>query len=158
MLTYDVARKELRTEYFEKTAHLDKHRPLFSIGKRIAEKWSNQHEKNYNTNETMKQRYSDITYAVGSSTINCLSVNLRLGSEDSIIKDVGPEIEDLRNDKRFEFIEDSQYLEMGWKGWRFKYKETGGILLVRAWFEKSTKCELKGTGKFEEIKELVCEE
>ena len=31
-------------------------------------------------------------------------------------------------------------------------------LKVRAWFEQSTKCKRVGTGEFEEVMEVVCEE
>ncbi len=156
MLTYEEAVKDLQKNHENETQFLERHKPLFPIAEKYANIFSENHEDRY----ASKDRNSDITFALSGGTINCLSLNLRLGEGDSIIKYVGPIIEDLKEHPDIEFIEKCEYLEIGWMGWDFKLKSSSALTIfkVRAWFGNTTKCKLVGTGKFDEIMEVQCEE
>ena len=153
LIYYIVAEAELLEQQAKDRKHLENHRPLF----RTAMEYGLMFSKN-NRGFCGQERGSDSNYTVGFNTINCVSLNLSLGKSDSIIKDVGPIIEDLKEHPYLKFLGEQDYVEVGWKGWKFRHKETGGELLVRAWFENTTKCKKVGTGKFDEVMEVVCEE
>ena len=156
MLTYEEAVRDLQTDHENETEFLELHKPLFPIAEKYANIFSENHQSRYG----LKERSSEIVFASGTGTINCLSLNLNLGEGDSTIKDVGPIIEDLKEHPDIEFVGECDYLEVGWIGWNFKLKATKKpiILKVRAWFENTTKCKKVGTGKFEEVMEVQCEE
>ncbi len=153
----DIVREELANqENRRKTVEL--YKPLVRTAIEFACKFSKNHKRNWGD----KTRGSDLSFALGFNSINCLSLNLRLAEKDSIAKDVGPLIEELSDHPRLEFKEDAEYIEMGWVGWSFKLKgKFNGHtpeLLVRAWFENATACKKVGTGEFEEKMKVVCEE
>ncbi len=156
MITYEEAVKALQKDHEDETQFLEGHKPLFPI----AEKYANIFSENHQARYVSKDRSSGVGFALGSGTINCLYLDLRLGEGDSTIKYVGPIIEDLKEHPDIEFIEKCEYIEMGWMGWDFKLKSSSVLIIfkVRAWFGNTTKCKLVGTGRFDEIMEVQCEE
>jgi len=154
MLRFEDAVKEQEERFQKERAFLEKHKPLF----RTAMEYGCMFSKNHDDSYPHIKRASSITFACGGITIDAVALDLYLGEDDSIIKDVGPIIEDLKEHPQLKFLEDTEYLEMGWKGWDFRRRDNGARLLVRAWFEQSTKCKKVGTGKFKEVMEVICEE
>ncbi len=139
-------------------------KPLLDIANRLLPMWS----ENISWRVENGNRAADLTYASGIGTINCFSINLRLGENDTITKDVAFILDELMNHPDLEFECEDDYIDMGWRGWKFKYigwhkrslhwlRKSEPRLLLRAWFEQSTKCKKVGTGKFEEVMEVVCE-
>jgi len=159
MLWFQDAEKEEQEEQERRSALLKAHKPLFQIAMEYGYYFSHKNEHDWSD----KDRATTMCFAMGGGTINCLALDLHLGENDSIIKDVGPIIEDLKEHPHLKFRETSDYIDAGWKGWDFDLKNGNGTspkasLKVRAWFETSTKCKKVGTGKFEEKMKIVCEE
>ena len=157
MFTYEDAVEEQERTHESERDFLKRHKPLF----RTAIEYGNMFSHNDKWEYPITKRRADVTFAVGSGLINCVALNLYLGPEDSIIKDVGPIIEELKEHPYLKFKAESDYIENGWKSWDFNMKTILGLpatLKVRAFFEASTKCKKVGTGKFEEIMEVQCEE
>ena len=157
MFTYEDAVKKQEEIHKSERDFLKRHEPLFCI----AAKYSNMFSHNDKWEYPIKKRRADVSFAVGISLINCVALNLYLGPEDSIIKDIGPIIEELKEHLYLKFKTESDYIENGWKGWDFSMETIPGshaTLKVRAFFEASIKCKKVGTGKFEEIMEIQCEE
>ena len=139
-------------------------KPLFDIAAKILPMWS----LNTDSYAGKGKRAAYLSYTSGIGTINCLSINLYLGENDTITDDIALILDELMNHPDLEHHGDNDYIEMGWKGWDFKYtgwhkrslhwlRDVEPRLLLRAWFENSTKCKKVGTGKYEEIMEVVCE-
>ena len=156
MSAYENAKKELKEKHKQECVSLKAYEPLFVLAMHYGHIFSDKTEWEYGE----KTRCFDLTFALGPSTINCLALNLRLGENDSTIRDIGPIIEEMKEDPRLIFHEECEYIAIGWTGWNFKTEEGYGkpILKVRAFFENATKCRKVGTGKFEETMELICEE
>jgi len=156
MFTYEDAVEEQERTHESERDFLKRHKPLF----RTAIEYGNMFSHNDKWEYPITKRRADVTFAVGSGLINCVALNLYLGPEDSIIKDVGPIIEELKEHPYLKFKAESDYIENGWKGWDFSMETNPGTaqLKVRAFFESSNKCKKVGTGKFEEIMEIQCEE
>jgi len=161
---YDQTLASTRKEYICNLHILKAYKPLFPIAEKIQKDWSL--HTIYQNDET---RYSNLTYAIGVGTINALAVNLYLSPKDSIKKNVGLLIvDDLNQDSRFRFIDNSNAELIEWTSWDYSYLLTKFTnkynivdhpkLMIRAWYKRSTKCKLVGTGEFKETKKLVCEE
>ena len=160
ILTYRKALEEELEYQRDRMKKIHAHSPLFLIATEYGREFTN----NIGWDHSTPERQFDITYAWGTGVINAVALNLRLGEQDTITKDVWPIVEEIMEDPRLEFKEDCEYIEMGWKGWNFLLRTANGnndfrpTLKIRAWFEKSIKCKKVGTGKFEEVMEVVCEE
>jgi len=163
MLTYEKVLKEEFERHAETVKLIKRYEPLFEIVHEYAEKFSENHQHDGN------KRHSDLTFALNSGTINALSLNLYLAPDDKIIKDIGWIVEELKDSAKFEFIKEGDYIEIGWKGWRFKFKDkymgeesNSPVIypefLLRVWFGNSRHCKKVGTGKFEEVMKVECEE
>ena len=160
LLWFQDAEKELKARHQEELERLRAHKPLFQIAMEMGCRFSLNHDP------IGQQRASTMTFSLGIGTINCLALDLRLGPNDSILKDVGPIVEALREHPVLEERGETEYLEMGWKGWDFRLKPPQpnqsnaheAQLKVRVWFKNSRKCRLVGTGEYEEKMKLMCEE
>ena len=153
LIYYKDAEKEILEKHQDELNQLKKHKPLFKIAMEYGLMYSKNHQGIWS-----EEKSSDSSFALGTGTINCLSLNLSLDKDGSIIRDIGPIIEELKEHPRLKFIKEHDFIEAGWKGWKFQHKETEGNLLVRVWFENSRKCKKVGTGEYEEIMEVVCED
>jgi len=159
MFFQDAENAELEEQAL-RNEKLKAHKPLFQIAMEYGCRFSHQHKHSFGDTH----RASNMIFALGGGTIDCLALDLYLGEEDTINKDIAFIVEELKEHPRLEFTGDGEYLEMGWKSWNFKLK--GGkaigyslpLLKVRAWFESSKKCRKVGTGKFEEVMEVVCDD
>jgi hypothetical protein len=160
LLSYEEIVNEQKEECEKLMETVVAYKPLILIAWEYGLRFS----KNENScwNVAKDERCVDMNYAQGMGTIGGLSLNLYLSENDSIIRDVGPIIESLKEHHKLSFVERRDYGDMNWRGWEFALKtnekKPKPTLLVRAWYERSKKCKLIGTGKFEEIKEMVCEE
>lgn len=164
MTTKDYKREQ---EELEKTIqkmrdHLEAHKPIFRTALEYGLMYSKE-EYEFSKHFDDKARMYRVGYAYGPYTVDAVYLDLYLGESDSIIRDVGPIIEEMREHPRYKFDRVADYIEMGWTGWRFDY--TGGpkdgikaSLLIRVWFESSNKCKKVGTGEFEEKMRVECEE
>jgi len=160
MLTYEEAYEEEMKRHRERIKLLRGYRNLFEIATMYAEKFSDRHKPDGNNyNKTHKLRRSSLTYSQELGSIEALGLDLHLGEKDSIIKNVGWIVEELKSRPDLKFIKDHDYLDFKWKGWEFRaVTNNKATLLIRAWFEHSTKCELRPTGETKEIMEVVCQE
>ena len=153
----DIVRSEIE-EQAKRRVIVELYRPLVKTGIEFSCKWSKTHKRNWEA----KHRYSDLNFAIGLGTINCLGLNLHLGKTDSITKDVGPIIEELMEHPHFQEPTSNDNPQYGFVGWEFrargKFNGHHPSLLVRAWFKESDKCKTVGTGEFEEKMKVVCEE
>jgi len=156
MLTCEKALKELTDIYHQNRIQLKKYQPLFLLLHRYGDLFSKNHK--YSSDGT---RFSYIIYATGIATISCITLDLHMGKKDSILLDIMPIVDDIKGLDNVEFTERSDYEEMKWAGWNFKYyisEEKDYVhFKIRAFFEYTTKCKVVGTGKFEEKLKVVCE-
>ena len=159
---YVKEKADLEKEINIMREHLENHKPIF----RTAIEYGLTFSKNRHISYGEKKRGYRIGYAGGSGTVRCVYLDLFLAEDDSIIKDVGPIIEEMKEHPRYKFYEETDYIEMGWKGWDFRYtngderKELYMLpkFLVRAFFEEATKCRKVCTGEFTEVMKTECEE
>jgi hypothetical protein len=131
----ETFRQDLEDTYKRHLQALEDSTPLFEIAQEYADLWSpNQGSDHWLNNE----RASDLNFAKGFGTINCLALNLRLGPTDTITLDIKPIIEALT----VRVLGDTEYLLAGWKGWNFGHLKTHQPFLVRVFFEQSTRCKV----------------
>lgn len=156
MIRYEDAVRELEEQQEKERSRLKKQKPLFRLAMEYGSMFSHNHDLEYISD--VKERSSQMTYAVGSSTIDCVALDLYLEPSDDMTRDVGPIIEELKDHPRLKLIGDNDYIEVGWKGWEFRYRDFGvdEKFLVRAWFGSSKSCKVVGTGEFKEVKKVVC--
>lgn len=161
MKTLDQWELEIKKDIDNYNAHFRRHKDLIALASDVAVKWSSNHDQNKDPNGD--GRSSDITYARGFSTIDAVSLNLYLGPNDSL-QDVQLFIDSHLSDAldKMEMGEPSRsdYVEMKWSAWTWSIGpwDEKTKFMVRAWFEKSTKCTMVGTGKFEEVMKVECQE
>ena len=153
--TYQSALANAQLKFTQEEQALRKNRSMFKVAKKIAERWSDCHQYS-GSMEKDYCRYSTVGWSWGSGVIGGIAVHLHLGKEDSLFKDVGPIIEELR--ERFEAGEESFSAEEYFTWKQYKFKNGIAELTVRVWPEKSTKCKLVPTGEFEEKYKIECEE
>jgi hypothetical protein len=160
LLSYEEIVNKQKKECDKLMETVSSYKPLIHIAWEFGLRFS----KNENSywDVAKDERCVSMNYAQGIGTIEGLSLNLYLSENDSIIRDVGPIIESLKEHPKLSFVKRQDYEEIKWRGWEFvlktNEKEIKPTLLVRAWYERAKKCNLVGTGRFEEIKEMVCEE
>ncbi len=135
---------------------LRKRKPLYNLALKLAPMWCNNYQS-YNGRSGDAMRSWGFTNAIGFSTIDCFALNLGLGSNDKI-DDALPIFAAAAREigARKENIVNTDCIEISWIGWRISSKYHPPFL-IRAWFGASTVCQLKGTGKFNEVMEVVCD-
>jgi hypothetical protein len=167
-VAFTDAEKTMEESIIRMREHLAFHKPLF----RTAIEYGLMFSKIAYDYSSADFNSQDITYACGLGTIHCVSLNLRLGKNGSIIRDIGPIIEEMKEHSHYVFDKEDEYIEGGWKSWNFRYIGNGAKkngkeeynlhmlpqLMIRCFFENAIKCRKVGTGKFEEIMEVICEE
>lgn len=153
MENYKSIMRDLVKENQEAIKELEEHQPFFEIIEKLAEEFSPNHECDY----ISKKRSSQIGYAQGIGTVQALYLDLRMAKDDTIALDIKHIVNQLKLNKLLKFTRKAEYVEMGWIGWKFEIPDTKARLLVRAWFENSTRCRKEGTGEFEEKMQVVCQ-
>ena len=138
---------EMEEELQERREHFKSHRDLIRLALGLTKFWP----------ASENGRKASVSYSFGWTTINCVSLNLTMGPEDTI-QDVQNFLDDYVDiEDSLKFSTTDEYLAAGWVGWKYT-DEKGNRFMVRAFFEASNDCKLVGTGKFEEVMEFVCSE
>lgn len=160
MSDFDQYQKDFAGSLKKKVQHWRDHKELVNGALDLAKQWSSVSGRYSSATEIGDDagRLCGVTYAEGIGTINCVSLDLYLGQNDSISKDVQLFIEQYiepfleKHDLKYDHDSTNDYLK--WKS--FNYKNGNKEFMVRAWFAKSTKCKLIPTGEVKEIMEVVC--
>ena len=167
-VAFTNAEERMEENIIRMREHLASHKPLFRTAIEFGLMFSKIAYDYWKTDFNSQ----DIIYACGLGTIHCVCLNLRLGKDGSIIRDVGPVIEEMKEHPYYAFEKEDEYIEGGWKSWNFRYIGNGAkknekgkydlymlpLLMIRCFYENAIKCQKVGTGKFEEIMKVVCEE
>jgi len=164
LTTFDDILKGLEDRQRKEHERVMSFEPLYPIAAEYAMMFSANHRRSY---EEDAPRSSQINAALGIGTVNALYLDLHMSKQDSMALDVKPIFDGMDSDPRLSFFAKSGYLEMGWIGKKYILASTPeakrthyktGVLLVRAWFERSQDCKVIGTGKYTEDKKIVCKD
>lgn len=148
----------MEKEMAHRRKFIEAYRSVFPIGNEIAQRWI----------RGKKGREAGTDLAYGVITVDCLCIDLYLVGSDDLLRDVEPMMDVLIDDPLFDYQGQSEYAEVGWKGWDFHY--TGTTLesrwgsdqnapikvKVRAWFENSQSCKVVETGEFKPVIKIMC--
>jgi hypothetical protein len=134
------------------------YKPLLEAVFPVLWEWSNTHYS-YGTARDERGRAVGLTYSPQPHSIAFAAIDLYLGPDDSITKDVAlfaeTYIEPIATRMGLDHCEPDSYVGLGWSG--LVYRGNGMRLLVRGWFEGSNRCHVIGTGEMLEKQTVVCD-
>lgn len=159
------AQIEMVNQHLFERLHLKAHAPVMELAEQICQGWRDSHP----------ERVAEVSYAYARCTHQSVCADLHLGEEDHIssvfdCKCCDPVLEDVAWEYYATYKPNEWQSALAWvfKNYTQAIEDTSNTrywdkraqivpsLIIRIWFNKSKHCEMKGTGKFEEIKQLCC--